>query len=414
MLEVRASNKQAQALYAAMGFVQTGTRPHYYAPNDPSESPEREHAIIMEKALVDQGLPFTPSPVSQTPHKRAHPTPVILAIETSCDETAVAIINGESTLLSDTIASQVDFHARFGGVVPEIASRKHTEAIVGVVDAALEEAGLTSWHDLDAVAVTYAPGLIGALVVGVAFAKGLSWAAGLPLIRVNHLEGHVYANLFAEEPEPIQPPFIIALLSGGNTMLVHTRDWGDYHIMGQTLDDAVGEAFDKVAKVLGLGYPGGPVISRLAEQGNPKAIDFPRALLHSHDYSFSLSGLKTAVISHIKAEQSAGRALNLPDIAASFQQAVIDVQVAKALTALKETGCKTFCIGGGVAANRALRNAYMESMTKQGIHVVLPPRKACTDNAAMIALVALDRYRKSRFMSLADDAFAQADLEKPY
>ena len=467
MLEVRASNEQAQALYAAMGFVQTGTRPHYYAPNDPSEGSEREHAIIMEKALVDQGLPLIPSPALQTPLKpssplmnqrppdlsspsmraqrsnpedhvaalrldchvapcasrndnrnrnlsHAHPTPVILAIETSCDETAVAIINGEGTLLSDTIASQVDFHARFGGVVPEIASRKHTEAIVGVVDAALDKAGLTSWHDLDAVAVTYAPGLIGALVVGVAFAKGLSWATGLPLIRVNHLEGHIYANLFADKPKPIQPPFVIALLSGGNTMLVHARDWGNYRIMGQTLDDAVGEAFDKVAKVLGLGYPGGPVISRLAEQGNHKAIDFPRALLHSHDYSFSLSGLKTAVISYIKAEQSAGRALNLPDIAASFQQAVIDVQVAKALDALKETGCKTFCIGGGVAANRALRNAYMESMSKQGMHVVLPPGKACTDNAAMIALVALDRYRKSRFMSLADDAFAQADLEKLY
>jgi len=460
ILEVRASNESAQALYVALGYVQAGIRPHYYAP---SEGSKRETAVIMEKALVDcrvascacpgalsSSRPFSltarhwrparaleshndredvsgcdqsaESPESNSPQvtagssarRHTHPTPVILAIETSCDETAAAVIDGESRLLSDTIASQVDFHARFGGVVPEIASRKHTEAIVGVVDAALEKAGLSGWRDLDAIAVTYAPGLIGALVVGVAFTKGLSWATGLPLIRVNHLEGHIYANRFADEPKSIEPPFIIALLSGGNTMLVHARGWGDYHIMGQTLDDAVGEAFDKVAKVLGLGYPGGPVISRLAEQGNPKAIDFPRALLHSHDYSFSLSGLKTAVISYIKAEQNAGRALSLPDIAASFQQAVIDVQVAKALTALRETGCRTFCIGGGVAANRALRNAYVECMQKQGIHVVLPPGKACTDNAAMIALVARDRYRKGCFMSLADDAFAQADLEKPY
>jgi N6-L-threonylcarbamoyladenine synthase len=312
------------------------------------------------------------------------------------------------------VASQVDFHARFGGVVPEIASRKHTEAIVGVVDVALDTAGLGSWQELDAIAVTYTPGLIGALVVGVAFAKGLAWATGLPLIRVNHLEGHIYANRFAQESEPIVPPFIIALLSGGHTMLVHALAWGDYRIMGQTLDDAVGEAFDKTAKALGLGYPGGPVISRLAEQGNPKAIEFPRALLHSHDYRFSLSGLKTAVITYIKAEQSAGRELNLPDIAASFQQAVIDVQVAKALTALEETGCATFCIGGGVAANKALRDAYIESMGKRGIHVVLPPQTACTDNAAMIALVALDRYQNKRFMSLADDAYAQSDLEAPY
>ena len=340
--------------------------------------------------------------------------PVILAIETSCDETAVSIINGEGVLLSDVVASQVDFHARFGGVVPEIASRKHTEAIVGVVDAAMEEVGLNSWRDLSAISVTYAPGLVGALVVGLAFAKGLSWATDLPLIRVNHLEGHIYANRFAQEDQPIEPPFVIALLSGGHTMLVHTRAWGDYHVMGQTLDDAVGEAFDKVAKALGLGYPGGPIIAKLAEQGDPKAVDFPRALLHSHDYRFSLSGLKTAVITYIKKEQDSGRELNLPDIAASFQQAVIDVQISKALAALEESGCKTFCIGGGVAANKALRDAYVESMGKRGIHVVLPPKTACTDNAAMIALVAIDRYKDGRFMDLADDAYAHTDFEEPY
>jgi N6-L-threonylcarbamoyladenine synthase len=343
-------------------------------------------------------------------------------------------------LLSDTVASQVDFHARFGGVVPEIASRKHTESIVGVVDAALDEAGLTDWRQLDALAVTYAPGLIGALVVGVAFAKGLSWASGLPLIRVNHLEGHIYANRLSgtrggtAEPSPVNPvgqdrepspanpptepplvpPFVIALLSGGHTMLVHVRGWGDYRVLGQTLDDAVGEAFDKVAKALGLGYPGGPVISRLAEQGDPAAFDFPRALLHSHDYRFSLSGLKTAVITFIKREREAGRTLNLPDLAASFQQAVIDVQVAKALAALEETACATFCLGGGVAANRALREAYEEEMTRRGVRVLFPPGNACTDNAAMIARVALDRFCQGKFMGLGDDAFARGDLECAY
>ncbi len=325
-------------------------------------------------------------------------------------------------------------------MVPEIASRKHTEAIVGVVDQALEDAAEAlgsspagcfasisgsdnsgqasasdSWHNLNAIAVTYAPGLIGALVVGVAFAKGLSWATGLPLIRVNHLEGHIYANKitsdFARKPEP---PFVIALLSGGHTMLVHVRDWGDYEVLGQTLDDAVGEAFDKVAKALGLGYPGGPVISRLAAQGDPGAIDFPRALLHSKDLRFSLSGLKTSVITYIKQEQAAGRTLVLADIAASFQQAVIDVQTAKALKALEQTGAKTFCLGGGVAANRALRKAYQDVLQTKGYRVIFPPDIACTDNAAMIAAVALDRYHSRRFMSLADDAHAQADLEQAY
>jgi N6-L-threonylcarbamoyladenine synthase len=378
---------------------------------------------------------------------------VILAIETSCDETAAAVVDGTGRVLANIVASQVDFHARFGGVVPEIASRKHTETIVGVVDAALAEAGLTEWRELDALAVTYAPGLIGALVVGVAFAKGLSWAAGLPLIRVNHLEGHIYANRLDEaatqggtqgdgtqgdgslvlsiaslhadfcdntrEPSPcvppsLHPPFIIALLSGGHTMLVHVRDWGSYRVLGQTLDDAVGEAFDKVAKALGLGYPGGPVISRLADSGDPAALDFPRALLHSHDYRFSLSGLKTAVITFIRGEREAGRQLDVAAIAASFQQAVIDVQVAKALAALEETGCSTFCLGGGVAANKALRDACRAAMEPRGIHVVVPPPHACTDNAAMIARVALDRFRAGRFMGLADDACARADLEAEY
>jgi N6-L-threonylcarbamoyladenine synthase len=424
-------------------------RPRYYEPQD--DGTEREAAVIMGQKLIEgdgtlfstrnrchTSLPTHDTHVDSATTLRSAqndrvikgvrgtynltqemsqvirpPDSFILAIETSCDETAAAVIAGNGQLLSNTVASQIDFHARFGGVVPEIASRKHTEAIVGVVDAALEQAGLSSWQNLDALAVTYAPGLIGALVVGVAFAKGLSWATDLPLIRVNHLEGHIYANKFASGAT-IEPPFIIALLSGGHTMLVHVRAWGAYEILGQTLDDAVGEAFDKVAKALGLGYPGGPVISRLAEQGDAKAIDFPRALLHSHDYRFSLSGLKTAVITYIKKEQASGRTLDLSNIAASFQQAVIDVQVAKALTAFEETGCTTFCLGGGVAANRALRDAYTKAMERRGIHVVFPPNIACTDNAAMIALVAQQRFAEGRFMELSDDAFAHADLEQAY
>jgi N6-L-threonylcarbamoyladenine synthase len=472
-LEVRESNEEARALYASLGFEHAGVRPQYYAPLAPlapltdgtggigsigATGSTRESAVIMTRALKEgevasacisdckasasladavSALASAPTPLSAptpspapTPASASAPSPaptappVILAIETSCDETAAAVIDGGAHLLSNVIASQVDFHARFGGVVPEIASRKHTESIVGVVDTAMEQAGFTDWQALDALAVTYAPGLIGALVVGVAFAKGLAWATGLPLIRVNHLEGHIYANRFASGDAdraaaaalvaPLAPPFIISLLSGGHTMLVHVRDWGAYRVLGQTLDDAVGEAFDKVAKALGLGYPGGPVISRLAEQGDPRAIDFPRALLHSHDYRFSLSGLKTAVITFIKAEQEAKRPLDIPAIAASFQQAVIDVQVAKALEALEETGCTTFCIGGGVAANHALREACRAAMEARGIRVIVPPSAACTDNAAMIAYVALDRFHKARFMNLDDDACAQIDLESQY
>ena len=259
---------------------------------------------------------------------------------------------------------------------------------------------------------TFAPGLVGALVVGVAFAKGAAWAADKPFIGVNHLEGHLYANKIGA-PD-LEPPMVASLVSGGNTMLVHVKDWGDYETLGTTIDDAVGEAFDKVAKALGLGYPGGPVISKYAATGNPKAIAFPRAMMHSGDLRFSLSGLKTAVITHINNEKQAGRPLNIPDIAASFQQAVVDVQVSKARHALEETGAEVFCLGGGVAANPALRNAYQEMCRKQGVRLIMPPLCSCGDNAGMIALVALDRYRQSKFFGLDADAFARADLDKPY
>ncbi len=344
--------------------------------------------------------------------------PLILALESSCDETAAAIVDGRGEIIASVVASQVDFHSRFGGVVPEIASRKHIEAICGVCDACFEKAeeqlGVShlSWSDLDSITVTYAPGLVGALVVGVAFAKGAAWAADKPFIGVNHLEGHLYANKIGT-PD-LQPPLVASLVSGGNTMLVHVKDWGSYATLGTTLDDAVGEAFDKVAKALALGYPGGPAISAYAAKGNPKAIAFPRAMLHSGDLRFSLSGLKTAVITYIHQEEDAGRELNIPDIAASFQAAVVDVQVAKAQMALEITGAREFCLGGGVAANPALRDAYRKMCAKKGVRLTLPPLSVCGDNAAMIALVALDRYKQGKFFDFSCDALAHASLDEPY
>ncbi|WP_455044234.1 tRNA (adenosine(37)-N6)-threonylcarbamoyltransferase complex transferase subunit TsaD [Lancefieldella rimae] len=424
VLEVAENNETAQKLYEYLGFEKTGARPGYYAP---------DVAALLMKA----DLPLTTQTVFATrnpePQASIRPWPLVaakrsdktkaalsaagdlvLAIESSCDETAMAIIDSHGVICSNVVATQIDFHARFGGVVPEIASRKHTEAIVGLFEETLARAGehfgcdtLVS-SDLSAVGVTAGPGLVGALVVGVAFAKGLCVSTNLPLIAVHHLEGHLLANLF-ETPD-LTPPFIASLVSGGNTMLVHVRAWGEYVILGTTIDDAVGEAFDKVAKALGLGYPGGPVISKLAAQGNPKAIRFPRAMLHSGDYSFSLSGLKTAVITYIEAENRAGRAINLPDLAASFEQAVVDVQVAKAVRAVEETGVHDFCVGGGVAANPALRAAYKEAFGKRGVRVTVPPMSVCGDNAAMIAVAALRSYRAQNFSPLTLDANPNAPL----
>ena len=426
-LEVRASNEGAQALYARLGYESLGRRPRYYS--------DGEDAVIMQGPLPvassvlsadgesGEGAASIAGMALQVQNEMLEAAaerrrPLILAIESSCDETAAAIVDGSGALLADIIASQVDFHARFGGVVPEIASRKHIEAICGVCDECLEVAGANlgqgalSWRDLDAISVTYAPGLVGALVVGVAFAKGVAWALDIPFIGVNHLEGHLYANKI--ECDDFEPPAVVSLVSGGNTMLVHMKAWGDYEILGATIDDAVGEAFDKVAKALGLGYPGGPVISKYAASGNPDAIAFPRAMMHSGDLRFSLSGLKTAVVLHINQEREAGREPNVADVAASFQQAVVDVQVAKAKKALEQTGAGTFCLGGGVAANPVLRDAYERLCAKMGVKLVMPPLRSCGDNAGMIALVALDRFRDEKFFDLSADAFAHADLEQPY
>jgi N6-L-threonylcarbamoyladenine synthase len=401
-LECRAGNAAAIGLYESLGMKTAGVRPRYY--NDTGED-----ALIMWAPL--------PAPDSTRPAGELTSAPLLLAIETSCDETAAAVMAGDE-LIANVVASQIDFHARFGGVVPEIASRKHTEAIVGVVDEALARAGVAlGGHDalrideLDAIAVTYGPGLVGALVVGLAYAKGLSAASGVPLVGVNHLEGHIFANVLADAE--VEPPLVALLVSGGHTSLVHMPEWGVYHTMGETLDDAAGEAFDKVAKVLGLGYPGGPVLSKLAATGDPKAIDFPRAMMRSGDYAFSLSGLKTAVINHIHTERAADRAIDLPDLAASFQAAVIDVQVAKAVRAVEETGAKAFCLAGGVAANPALREALRAAIEPLGVHVSVPPLYLCTDNAAMIAAAAVHRYRRGERLTFDADAVAGLRLDTP-
>jgi len=292
-----------------------------------------------------------------------------LGIESSCDETALALVE-DGRLVDAVLASQADVHALFGGVVPELASREHYRFVGALFDELMRRSGKSN-SDIDLVAAARGPGLLGSLLVGVAFAKGFAYAAGKPLVCVNHLEGHLFANLLAQ-PD-LKPPFIFTLVSGGHTMLVHVRAWGDYEVLGETLDDAVGEAFDKVAKALGLGYPGGPIISKLAETGNPKAIDFPRALNSRGDYRFSLSGLKTAVTLYIEQETKAGRTIHLPDLAASFEAAVFDVQYKKAKNALHATGCKEYCIGGGVSANPHLREMMIKKLGRQGIRVTVPP-----------------------------------------
>ena len=423
-LEVRLSNTGAHAFYERLGLKCIGVRPRYYSDREDAviytgSLPLAEHDVAgMELRLNDAVKSADTNASAQSNQYLDVQGKLILAIETSCDETAAALIDEAGTIVADVVASQIDFHSRFGGVVPEIASRKHIEAIGGVAQECLEQARIRTgkadlaWRDLAAVSVTYAPGLVGALVVGLAFAKGLAWAADKPLIGVNHLEGHLYANKLA--CPDIEPPMVVSLVSGGHTMLVHVKDWGNYETMGTTLDDAVGEAFDKVAKAMGLGYPGGPLISKLAEKGNPKAIQFPRALMHSGDLQFSLSGLKTSVMTYLQKEKQAGREVNQSDVAASFQAAVIDVQVAKAKTALRETGAKEFCLGGGVAANPELRHAYEEMCDEMGVRLTMPPLSACTDNAAMIALVALDRYKAGKFFSLDCDVAAHASLDDAY
>jgi N6-L-threonylcarbamoyladenine synthase len=305
----------------------------------------------------------------------------ILGIETSCDETAAAVVERATWVRSSVVASQIDRHARYGGVVPEIASRAHVEMLTPVVAQALVEAGVAD-DEIEAVAATTGPGLVGSLLVGVSAAKALALVWGVPFVAVNHLEGHLYAA-FLEEPD-LDLPLVVLLVSGGHTMLVHMEDHGRYHLLGSTIDDAAGEAFDKVARYLGLGYPGGPIIDKLAESGDPEAIAFPRAMLDrtgDDRHSFSFSGLKTAVVNHVRHNPDVASA----DVAASFQEAVVDVLVTKARRAAQEVGAKGLCLGGGVAANSALRTRFAEACAADGIRSFIPSRAMCTDNAAMIA-----------------------------
>jgi N6-L-threonylcarbamoyladenine synthase len=314
----------------------------------------------------------------------------VLGIETSCDETAVAVVE-DRVALSNLISSQTDLHARFGGVVPELASRAHVEALNPLLAEALERAGCR-FADIDAVAVTIGPGLVGALLVGIAGAKALAFAMGAELIGVNHLEGHIYAN-FLEHGAP-EPPYVCLVVSGGHTMLVHMPEEHHYEVLGQTVDDAAGEAFDKIARFMGLGFPGGPALDRLAREGNPDAVRFPRAMLDSGNYGFSLSGLKTSVLRYVKAEQEAGRAVDPADLAASFQEAIVDVQVSKTIRAAREKGVRTVLLGGGVVANSRLRERIEHDGAEAGLRVLFPSMPLCTDNAAMIACAGASRLER--------------------
>ena len=312
----------------------------------------------------------------------------ILGIESSCDETAAAVVKNGREVLSNIISSQIVIHRKFGGVVPEIASRKHIENILPVIDEALRQANV-KLEEIDAVAVTYGPGLVGALLVGVSAAKALAWANDKPLIGVNHLEGHVFANFLN----------MALVVSGGHTALLKVTDYNSFELLGQTRDDAAGEAFDKIARVMGLQYPGGPEIEELAAAGNPQAIDFPRALL-KEDYQFSFSGLKSAVINYLHNEQQAGREVNKADVAASFQEAIVDVLVQKSVHALQETGLKKIVLAGGVSANKHLQTALADAVGGIGASLVHPTPILCTDNAVMIACRGYFMYQNGEYSPL--------------
>ncbi len=318
----------------------------------------------------------------------------ILGIESSCDETAAAVVRNGRYVLSNVISSQIDIHTLYGGVVPEIASRKHIERINQVIAEALSKADM-KLSEMDAIAVTYGPGLVGALLVGVAEAKAIHFGTGIPLIGVHHIEGHVNANYLAD-PD-LEPPFVCLVVSGGHTNLVLVRDYGVYEKLGQTMDDAAGEAFDKVARAIGLGYPGGPKIDAVSKQGNPRAIAFPRGKVGDSRYDFSFSGLKSAVLNYLNDCRMKNIEISVPDVAASFQQAVVDVLVEHTMTGAEEYGFKKLAMAGGVASNSALRSAMQEACAARSIGFFCPPPVLCTDNAAMIAAAGYYEYVKGNF-----------------
>lgn len=331
----------------------------------------------------------------------------ILAIESSCDETAASVVINGRNIISNVINSQIKIHTEYGGVVPEIASRKHMENIVNVVDEALKEADMTL-NDLDAIAVTNGPGLVGALLVGVSFAKTLAWSINKPLIPVNHIEGHICANY--PENKDLEPPFVILVISGGHTYLAICSEYGKYEIVGQTRDDAAGEAFDKVARAIGLGYPGGPKVDKLSKSGNPDAFDFPIAHIADAPFDFSYSGVKSAVLNQLNTAKMNGVEINSADVAASFQKAIIGSTVPKAIALCKEKNINKLAIAGGVASNSALREALQSACDKEGIQFCSPSPVMCTDNAAMIGAAAYYKYLNNEFSSLDLNAIPNLSL----
>lgn len=331
---------------------------------------------------------------------------MILGIETSCDETAAAVVENGTVIRSNIVASQIDIQRRFGGVVPEVASRHHVDQITLVCEEAMKESGI-SWADLDAIAVTQGPGLIGALLVGINGAKALAFAHGLPLVPVHHITGHIYANRFVHE---LHFPLIALVVSGGHTELVHMEAHGSYRVVGTTRDDAAGEAFDKVARTLGLPYPGGPEIDRIATQGSP-VIDFPRAWLHEGSLDFSFSGLKSAVINYIHNEKQRGHAVNHADVAASFQESVSEVLVRKTMIAAERYHVEQVLVAGGVSANSRIRMAMEEACRTRGLSLSIPPLRLCTDNAAMIAASGTIGFLKGTRADLSLNGSASLHIE---
>ena len=331
----------------------------------------------------------------------------ILAIESSCDETAAAVVQDGRKVLSNIISSQIEIHKLYGGVVPEIASRKHIEKVIQVVDEALKEASLTM-DEIDAVAVTYGPGLVGALLVGVSAAKSIAFAHNKTLIGVHHIEGHISANYI--ENEELEPPFLCLVVSGGHTNLVIVKDYGEYEVLGKTRDDAAGEAFDKVARAIGLGYPGGPKIQKISEEGNKDAIAFPRAKVADNPFDFSFSGLKSSVLNYINSCEMKGEEINKADIAASFQEAVVDVLVSHTIEGAKQLGFKKIAMAGGVASNTVLREEMKEACERRGFKFYHPSPILCTDNAAMIGAAAYYDYKKGLISDLTLNAVPSLKL----
>lgn len=321
----------------------------------------------------------------------------ILGIETSCDETSASIVKNGREVISNVISSQVDLHKKYGGVVPEIASRKHVELIIPVINQALEEADL-ALEELDGIAVTYGPGLVGALLVGVSAAKALAFTVDKPLIGVNHIEGHIAANYI--QHKELEPPFVCLVVSGGHSHIVYVKDYGEYEIVGRTRDDAAGEAFDKVARALGMGYPGGPLIDKAAKLGNPEAVNFPRVYFEKGNLDFSFSGIKTAVLNYINVQNQKGEGYKIEDICASFQRAMVEVLVNNLISAAKLKGTSKVALAGGVAANSCLRSEFMKASQDNNFKAYYPSPILCTDNAAMIACSAYYRLTKGQVSDL--------------